>query len=437
MIIKASFENILSFNDETTLDFIAQKSDNLSNHVLRAQKRDDISILKTGMIYGPNATGKSNTIKAIWMLQQIALGKWPQKYMESFKMKDPDTKPSKMEISFKYEDKYYTYGISFTIQGILEEWLQEINKRSAKKVYTRTKNENEFIYRFYVTKVKAIQENFLFFLGKGTPPKKSFLSEYISRNGENLEAINKVYAWFSNTLQIIFPESRYQGLSFRFDEDKEFKENFNEMLRYFNTDIIDIGKSPLPKESTNLPKEIIDDIFANAKPGTKSFVSTASGEWYFFETSIQGITSVSKQQTIHATPKEEYRAFNMSEESEGTLRLLDLLPMLIKLRSGNTVFLVDEIDRSLHLERTIEILQCYLSNLTEYSDSQLIATTHEFNLINANLLRQDEIWLAEKDINGATHLTRPINNKFREIFKKSHSIAQWGEAKFNITKHIK
>ena len=433
MIIKASFENILSFNDETTLDFIAQKSDNLSNHVLRAQKRDDISILKTGMIYGSNAVGKSNTIKAIWMLQQIALGKWPQKYIEPFKMKGPGTKPSKIEISFKHEDKYYTYGILFTIQGILEEWLQEINKRSVKNIYTRTKNENEFIYRFFTTKMKTIQENFLFFLGKGTPEKKSFLSEYANRNGENLEAINKVYAWFGNTLQIIFPRSRYQGLSFRFDEDKEFKENFNELLRYFNTGIVDISKMSLPKESTNLPKEIIDEIFASAKPGTKSFVSTASGEWYFFETSVQGVTTVSKQQTIHENEKEERCAFSMCEESDGTLRLLDLLPMLIKLKNGKSVFLVDEIDRSLHLGRTIEILRCYLSNLTECSDSQLIVTTHELNLISADLLRQDEIWLAEKDVSGATHLTRPANNKPRENFKKMYLTGQWYPAKFNIT----
>lgn len=420
MIIKASFENILSFNDETTFDFIAQKSDNLSNHVLRAQKRDDFSILKIGMIYGTSAVGKSNTIKAIWTLQQIALGRWPQKYMVPFKMNESDTKPSKIEISFKHDDKYYTYGVLFTIQGIQEEWLHEMNKRSVKKIYTRKKDENEFIYNFCKLNIKAKEVDFLYFLGKGTPERKSFLSEYINRNGENLDSINIVYAWFSNTLQIIFPESRFQGLSFRFDEDKKFKENFNELLSRFNTDIIDIEKTPLRKESVNLPKQIVDDIYANAKPGTKLFVSTADGEWYFFETPIQGDTSVSKQQTIHVNKFGKQCTFSMCEESEGTLRLLDLLPMLINLKDGKAVFLVDEIDRSLPLERTMEILKYYLSHLTDGSDSQLIATTHELNLISADLFRLDEVLRAEKDSNGATRLTKLANYKINENFRKMY-----------------
>ena len=420
MIIKASFENILSFNDETTFDFIAQKSDNLSNHVLRAQKRDDFSILKIGMIYGTSAVGKSNTIKAIWTLQQIALGRWPKKYMVPFKMNESDTKPSKIEISFKHDDKYYTYGVLFTIQGIQEEWLYEMNKRSVKKIYTRKKDENEFIYNFCKLNIKAKEVDFLYFLGKGTPERKSFLSEYINRNGENLDSINNVYAWFSNTLQIIFPESRFQGLSFRFDEDKKFKENFNELLSRFNTDIIDIEKTPLRKESVNLPKQIVDDIYANAKPGTKLFVSTADGEWYFFETPIQGDTSVSKQQTIHVNKFGKQCTFSMCEESEGTLRLLDLLPMLINLKDGKAVFLVDEIDRSLPLERTMEILKYYLSHLTDGSDSQLIATTHELNLISADLFRLDEVLRAEKDSNGATRLTKLANYKINENFRKMY-----------------
>ena len=63
MIIRASFENVLSFNEETSISFVASKSDLLPTHVSRAKRRDDISILKTGLIYGANGSGKSNIIK--------------------------------------------------------------------------------------------------------------------------------------------------------------------------------------------------------------------------------------------------------------------------------------------------------------------------------------------------------------------------------------
>ena len=73
MIIRASFENVLSFNKETSISFVASKSDLLPAHVFRAQQRDDISILKTGLIYGANGSGKSNIIKCIESLCEFAV----------------------------------------------------------------------------------------------------------------------------------------------------------------------------------------------------------------------------------------------------------------------------------------------------------------------------------------------------------------------------
>ena len=79
MIIRASFDNILSFDSETSISFVASKSDLLATHVSRAIKRDDISILKTGLIYGANGSGKSNIIKCIESLREFAVYGRPQK----------------------------------------------------------------------------------------------------------------------------------------------------------------------------------------------------------------------------------------------------------------------------------------------------------------------------------------------------------------------
>ncbi len=429
MIIRATFENILSFNEETSISFVAGKSDLHPNHVLRAQKRDDISILKTGIIYGANAAGKSNIIKAIQILKQIAIGEWPQSRIEPFKMKEPDAKPSKIELTIKCEDKYYSYGLVFTFQGIQEEWLYEVNLRSSKKIFTREKKSKEYIYSFGLPKTSIKAEDFLHFLGKATPEKKSFLSEYIERNGEKLDAIKKMHTWFIDTLRIIFPNSKYKGLSFKFDEDKKFKKDFNDLLTYFNTGVVDITKFPVQKEEINIPSDIIDKIIAENKPGTKSFITTHNGEWYFFETNTQGVTKISKQKTIHESKNKKRYTFNMNEESNGTLRLLDFLPMLLKLKNGNAVFLVDEIDRSMHPIMSLEILKCYLSYLTDSSNTQLITTTHECNILDINIIRPDEIWFAEKK-DGVTHLTSLAEYKPREDIKKGYLAGRYDAIPF-------
>lgn len=430
MIIRATFENIFSFNAETTISFVAGRSDSHPNHVLRAQKRDDISILKTGIIYGANAAGKSNIIKAIRLLQKIAIGSWPQNSIEPFKLKQPDAQPSKLELVFKHNQKFFAYGIEFSIQGIREEWLFEVNNRTEKKIFTRQKNETEFTYSFGIPKTKTKALSFLEFLGKGTPDKKSFLSEYMDRHGDSLDSVGQAYIWFKDILQIIFPDTKFQGLSFRFEEDVKFQNSFKELLNHFDTGVAEIGRSNLSKENVNIPKAILDGVLSEAKPGMKSFVSTPEGEWYFFETSSQGVTKISKQKTIHIDKNNEPHTFDMREESDGTLRLLDFLPMLIKLRNENAVFLIDEIDRSLHPMMSLEILKCYLSCLSEKTNTQLITTTHECNLLDLEMIRRDEVWFVEKTTDGASHLTSLAEYKPREDIRKGYLIGRYGAIPF-------
>ena len=99
MILRATFENIYSIKDETQISFVAGKSNAHPSHVSRAEKRDDISVLKAGIVYGANASGKSNVIRPL-PAQQIANGSFPQSKVEPFKL-DTEEKNSKVEIEFK------------------------------------------------------------------------------------------------------------------------------------------------------------------------------------------------------------------------------------------------------------------------------------------------------------------------------------------------
>ena len=187
MILRATFENIYSIKDETQISFVAGKSNAHPSHVSRAEKRDDISVLKAGIVYDANASGKSNVIKAIALLQQIANGSFPQSKVEPFKLADTEEKNSKVEIEFKTKGKCFAYGIEFTIGGIKEEWLFEINSRTDKEVFTRkiTAAGNEFTFG----KVDGNEETSM--LLKYIDIAMKLLLQYGKKNPDVVDFLNK------------------------------------------------------------------------------------------------------------------------------------------------------------------------------------------------------------------------------------------------------
>jgi hypothetical protein len=120
----------------------------------------------------------------------------------------------------------------------------------------------------------------------------------------------------------------------------------------------------------------------------------------------------------------------MNEESDGSLRIMDFIPMLIDLRLNDVVYLIDEIDRSMHPMLSQKILEYYFSHLEDMRDTQLIFTTHESNLMDLKLIRADEVWFVEKDQNGASHLTSLAEYKPREDIRKGYLQGRYGAIPF-------
>lgn len=431
MILRVTFENILSFYEETQISFVAGKSSTHAEQISRAKKRDDISVLKSGIIYGANASGKSNIIKAIDVLRKIATGKFPKRNTEPFKLIPQTGKHSKIEIEFKANSSYYAYGVEFNIQGLREEWLYEINSRTDKIVFTRLITNEGNVFDFGTIEGNDDTKQFVKFLSQGTPTDHSFLSEYVKRNGQGLDVIKQASYWFSDTLKIIFPETRYEGISFRAERDKDFQRIFKSLLEVFNTGIVDIRRTLVKKETVNLPTAVIDDILSSLKPEITSVISLpADDEMYFFQLDTDGTPKIYKQQAIHKDINKEDTVFDMREESDGSIRLLDFIPMLIDLQQNSSVYLIDEIDRSMHPMLSQKLLECYFSALAFERDSQLIFTTHECNLLDLNLIRADEVWFVEKDKNGASHLTSLAEYKPREDIRKGYLQGRYGAIPF-------
>ena len=431
MILRVTIENLYSFLEETEISFVAGKSTTHNKQVSRAEKRDDISVLKAGVIYGANASGKSNIIKAVSMLQKIALSGVPKKYVEPFKLTRPNNKPSKVEMEFKVGKKFFAYGVEFTIKGMVEEWLYEINSRTDKEIYTRkvTADGNEFT--FGTINGDAETHQLLKFISQSTPIADCFLAEYIKRNGKGLPLINEVHVWIKENLKIIFPSSRYEGISIRAEKDKDFAAATKSLLEYFNTGIVDIRRIKVNKEDIDLPKDLVNELLAEAEPDKNYIIASSSDSTiYFFETNSEGITTIYKQSAIHKTNENEEIPFEMSEESDGSIRLLDFIPMLIDLRLNESVYLVDEIDRSMHPMLSQKLLEYYFNHLSSERDTQLIFSTHESNLLNLDLIRADEVWFVEKGREGDSHLTSLAEYKPREDIRKGYLQGRYGAIPF-------
>lgn len=422
MILRATFENIYSFKDETSISFVAGKGSVHPTHVSRAQKRDDISTLKLGVIYGANASGKSNVIKAIALLQQFAIGRFSIGDFEPFKLAKPVNPISKIEIEFKYRGRYFAYGLEFSMNGIKEEWLYEINSRNDRLIFTRKSSQDGNEFEFGDIQGDSSITQFIKFLGKGTPAKKSFLSEYMERNGSGLEAIKVAYRWFIYGLCIIFPDTRFRGISFNAEQDEQFHEATRRLLQYFNTGIIDIRRFQIrAKEETNLPDGLLDKMISSSIPGRTAFVvSPVSNECFFFDFKDDGSYSIFKQKAVHRNKLDEEVIFEMDEESDGSIRLLDFIPMLIDLGQNEVDYLIDELDRSMHPLLSQKLIECYLHELSPERETQLIISTHECNLLNLDMIRSDEVWFVEKDKEGASQLVSLAEYKPRENIQKGY-----------------
>ena len=396
MIIRASFDNILSFDSETSISFVASKSDLLATHVSRAIKRDDISILKTGLIYGANGSGKSNIIKCIESLCEFAVYGRPQKVLEPFKLAEKPRGISRMEVEFKTGNKYYAYGVAYGKQYITEEWLYQIGSREGKPIFERTVTEKDDSIKLSPTlaKLEAKEFEFISFLAKGTPKDKTFLHEYIRRNGKGIDAIQEVYDWFMH-MQIIFPNSRNRDIAVRVLKDQDFKKAAKALLDLFGTGVSDLKRVDVNPEEIGLPDEFRQDMEQKLlKQGKGGMVVFDNVRFYYVELKADQIIVWKELRLVHIADDGSERIFNITEESDGTIRLLDFIPMLIDMKTNDAVYLIDEIDRSMHPMMTVKLIELYNKILEDRKDCNvplmnlLCCQRRKLELMRCGLLRK-------------------------------------------------
>lgn len=429
MLVGFSVSNYKSFYEAQSISFVASKIARHKNHVLSNGKR---KILKSALIFGANAGGKSNLIHAIEFSRDVVLNDLDNVDLNKAHFRiisEMYRKPGIFEYRIMIDKKEYSYGIaiSYEKREIIGEWLIRIeNNGDETYIFNREVDDQGISHAETEVKFKSKNDDYRmkFFLESfernisNDFKKKTMLNDIGQRVNETkgvfLE-IKKVYEWFKNIV-IIFPSSLYKGINEIASDDYK-KQLYSILLNYFDTGIESVEGESLELDFDKILRGISKDeldqlrIQVSQKVNEKPAMIRIKNQIYVLRKNENGMIVYNKILQNHGNKDD---LFEYTDESDGTKRLFDLIA-LFNLNDSEKVILIDEIDRSLHTMAVKKFIELFY-HLTKNKEKQLIATTHDSNLLDLDLLRQDEIWFVERQKDHAS-LVYSLN-KFKERFDK-------------------
>ena len=204
---------------------------------------------------------------------------------------------------------------------------------------------------------------------------------------------------------MVDPDTRFGGDGpLFFDEDHPFTVNMTEMLRTLDTGISHLSSKQVPFDTIDFPEDMKNELQEQVNEGESALVLGPVNRYVV--TRKNGDLLVMKRVTVHPMTDGTETSFEVDQESDGSQRLIDLLPAFLDLSEGdsNKVYVIDEVDRSLHTLLTRRLIEDYLSACTAETRTQLLLTTHDVLLMDQRWLRRDEMWVTERNATGASSL---------------------------------
>lgn len=417
MLVNFKIKNFLSFNNLQEYSFISGKSDQFKERVVNLK---DFELLKFSALYGANGSGKSNFVKALSMLKKaISLGYFNEQKLYHYKLIDESiNQPTYFEIHIMINDKYYSYGIEylFSKKRIISEWLVEIHPTKKDKVIferdvvnsemnfniqLKGKMKNKF--NVYIDDIKSDSEQlFLSWISKLISKKDFFVDDPNSE--EALCVLSDIFKWFKNDFNIAKPTSDIaSGPPIYID--KKLKK-LTELLIDFGIPIdkVELTNVEMTAVENDFPTkflEILQKRFFEKKDNEFKTLVRGSKKLYIISSSSESsFEKLIFEKVIFRSKFNKNVSFDLSELSDGTIRIFDLADILIT-DQKNQLFVVDEIDRCLHPNLTRNFIEKFLNNQLSLNN-QLIITTHESRLLDLKLLRRDEIWFIEEGRTGSS-----------------------------------
>lgn len=384
MLIEFRVTNFRSFKGENRLSLLASSDKDLeSTNVVSTKNGSVPRVLRAVGIYGANASGKSNLIRALQLMRGVVVESANLKPDQQFNIQpyrlDPktDKEPTEFEVTFILEGVRYQYGFAITTKRIVEEWLLVYKTRQPQTWFTRELNPKTGLdeYRFSEAHFKGNRNVWK----EATRANALFLSTAIQLNSESLRPIFDYIA---------------HGLV-----------------------VFENGGGPAPDYTIN-------HIASRKAQRVQNFLSSADisideiaikevkGEHQQFNIDLAtgNFSHSGRQEQNLLVPTFRHRAstgsavFDFQDESEGTQKLFSLAGPLFDIFESGQVLIVDELDRSLHALLVRQLIAMFHDPKINKSNAQLIFTTHDTSLLDGAHLRRDQIWFTEKDEEHASIL---------------------------------
>jgi AAA15 family ATPase/GTPase len=416
MLLEFSVRNFRSFRDEQTLSLFAGPGDELrETHTMSIPGSDDERALRSAVIYGPNASGKTNLLLAVDAMRKIVVNSASNlqrgddiSWIEPFRFtEEARNSPTTFRVSFILDDVEHEYEFKATRTEILEEGLYSYPKGRRRRVYERTLDSNHSEGEFEKSPHFAGQKEQIW---QATRANALYLSTAAQLNNEDL---SQVYDWFRNTLTYLtgrrmaadHPGSTHTARSC---EDQETRE---EILTLLNAADVGIQNLYVEKESSELADAILD--WADSLDSAVHIEEDIRRTIRFQHTDEGG----------------EEGLLKLEDESHGTQQLFSLAGPILDVLENGWVLLVDELDSSLHPKMVMEVVGLFNNPETNPYGAQLIFNTHDTTLLDQDLLRRDQIWLTEKFEQGETKLTPLLDfspRKHTEALEKNYRQGRYG-----------
>jgi len=410
MLIRFAVKNLFSFKEETEFNLLPSKAKRLGHHKYPC---GNIEVLKLSALYGANGSGKSNFIRAVSLLKTTLLsGKLPAEFHSGkFKLSENAlTEPVEFGIEFFAGNTVYYYTITVNNGMVLDEYFGTTDEKMDDvpifhRIYENQKTNIQFFDEFEVLGenllLKKIIETDLL------KPNQPLFSLLNTISNSAFAAIKTAYLWFEKSLVIIYPQTKPAGLALQIESEPGFKEFADELMVALNTGInkLKVEEKGIEdffgKENQTQIDKIKTELINN--PDLKMALLTHANTQEEVAVVNRNGTLVAKRILFeHLSENNESIDFNLNEESDGTKRLLEYLPMLYSLLNHSITFIIDEIERSIHPLLVKELIGKFSTD--EKSAGQLVFSTHESNLLDQEIFRTDEIWFAEKSILGYSKL---------------------------------
>ncbi len=439
MLIRFTVENFLSFKDEVEFSMVAGRTRRHKDHIIPNDKKRDVRLLKTAVVYGANASGKSNLIKAMSFARTLIVegrSEGQNIPVSPFRFDTAYThKPSKFQFEIRCNNASYVYGFEVDSRMVRSEWLYEIYTSRHKLIFERkTDSEGNVTVEpesLGVTIDK--RKDFVPYLLDTVQSNQLFLKHGVENRVSHFYGI---YDWFRKSLVLIYPDTRLSvGFGIMFKNNQDYKRRVSDIISSFDlgfTDI-DLPETDLKRE-WRLPPEVRKYVIQKIKelprePGGNVAAYIEDLDIYI-EVDKSDEVRAYKFETIHnVVGQQKPERMELTEESDGTRRVFDLVPALISLLSDDRerVFVIDELDRRLHANLSHKIIEVFLAK-SKQLNSQLIVTTHELQLLDLDLLRRDEIWFLEKNARGSSTVfsLEEFHPRYDKDIRKSYLQGRYG-----------